>query len=63
MWKRVVALVLLAGCALPLFARGRARGYQAGAGVHRPHPVAHKKNAPKQTKKTTPPPAPSALNF
>jgi hypothetical protein len=61
MWKRIMIVLLALACAAPLFARGRARGYHAGAGVHRP--TVRKKNAAKQTKKAPPAPQPSASNF
>ena len=50
----IVALYLCA--AVSLDARGRARGYQAGGGVHRAQPKVRVKQSKDKQKKPAPPP-------
>ena len=53
---RLVIIVLLLSAPVILSARGRARGYQAGGGIHRAQPKVHAKKA--KPKPKTPTPAP-----
>lgn len=56
MLVRLLVIALLLGSTVSLHARGRARGYQAGGGVHRAQPRQRaKRPKDKQPKKPTPP--------
>jgi hypothetical protein len=53
---RFLVLVLFLSAAVSLGARGRARGYQAGGGVHRAQPKLRVKQPKDKQKKPSPPP-------
>jgi hypothetical protein len=56
LFVRILVAALLLASATTLYARGRARGYQAGAGAHRPLPKLRAKAAKDKQKKPVPPP-------
>jgi len=53
---RLLVVVLFLSAAVSLRARGRARGYQAGGGVHRAQPKLRAKQPKDKQKKPAPPP-------
>jgi len=55
---RILVAVLLLGSATTLCARGRTRGYQAGAGAHRSMPKLRAKAAQPKEKQKKPAPPP-----
>ncbi|MGZ4818135.1 MAG: hypothetical protein ACXVZM_05255 [Terriglobales bacterium] len=64
MCARFLVVVLLLGSAMSLQARGRAHGYQAGGGAHRPQLKIRVKQSKDKRKKPAAPPAikPATLN-